>query len=58
MKRRDERKRSRAEQRLDNSRHLNAVERDAMKQSRVNPIFTERPYYGIPEPGKEVVNVR
>lgn len=55
MKRRDERKRTSAEQRLDNARHLNAVEREAMKQSRVNPIFTERPHYGIPEPVKGAV---
>jgi len=24
------------------------------KPSRINPVFTERPHYGIPEPVKEI----
>ena len=50
MKRRDERKRSRSEQVMDNARHLNAVEREALKQPKYKSIFTERPHYWIPAP--------
>ena len=52
MKRRDDRKRTAAEQRIDNARHLNAVEREAMRQPKYHTVFTERPHYGIPESAK------
>ena len=50
-----ERKRKPAEKRLDNQRHLNAVEREAMIRPGYKSVFTERPHYGIPEPKKEGV---
>jgi hypothetical protein len=47
-------RRSHGEFRLNCEKSYNQIVRDAEKQPRkINPVFTERPHYGIPEPVKE-----
>jgi hypothetical protein len=46
-------RRSAGEFKLNSSRAYGHIEKDSKKgNSKVNPIFTERPHYGIPEPVK------
>jgi hypothetical protein len=49
-------RRSEGEFKLNSSRAYGNIESDAKKgNSKVNPIFTERPHYGITEPVKGAV---
>lgn len=48
-------RRSEGEFKLNSARAYGHIESDVKKGiSKVNPVFTERPHYGIPVPIKEV----
>jgi hypothetical protein len=48
-------RRSEGEFKLNSARAYGHIESDAKKGvSKLNPIFMERPHYGIPEPMKEI----